>query len=93
LKGIYEERIIAMRVDDLTERKWRRVREQMRQEAIVALVLSENGRTRYISGYQRYYTATYLAFVHAVVMTMDTNITKFYTRKSSICHNKKKETI
>jgi Xaa-Pro dipeptidase len=71
LKGIYKERIISMRVDDLTERKWRRVREQMRQEGVVALVLSENGRTRYISGYQRYYTATYLPFVHATVMTID----------------------
>ena len=43
----------------------------MRQEELAAVVLSENSRSRYVSGYQRYYTATYLPFVHAVVMTMD----------------------
>lgn len=43
----------------------------MRQEELAAVVLSENSRSRYVSGYQRYYIATYLPFVHAVVMTMN----------------------
>lgn len=60
-----------MKVSALMEKKWRRLREHMRQEGITALILSENGRTRYVSGYQRYYTATYLPFVHVLIMTMD----------------------
>jgi Xaa-Pro aminopeptidase len=60
-----------MQADDLYQRKWARLRDQMRSAGVTALVLSENGRTRYVSGYQRYYTGTYLPFVHAVVMTMD----------------------
>jgi len=60
-----------MKVDNLTEKKWRRLREYMRQEELVAVVLSDNSRSRYACGYERYHIATYLPFVHAVVMTMN----------------------
>ena len=60
-----------MRGDSLLERKWARLRDHMRREAVTAVVLAENGRTRYVSGYQRYYLGTYLPFVHAAVMTQD----------------------
>ncbi len=60
-----------MRADNFFERKWARVRDHMRREGMAALVLCENGRTRYVSGYQRYYLGTYLPFVHAVVLTLD----------------------
>ncbi len=55
----------------LTERKRDRVRDAMRQADIAGLVLCENGRTRYLTGYQRYHSATQLAPAHAVVMTLD----------------------
>lgn len=60
-----------MQADSLYQKKWARLREQMRYAGVTALVLAENGRTRYVSGYQRYYTGTHLPFVHAVVMTID----------------------
>ncbi len=34
-------------------------------------MLAENGRTRYLTGYQRYFSATYIRSVHAVVATLD----------------------
>ncbi|MBI3967797.1 MAG: aminopeptidase P family N-terminal domain-containing protein, partial [Chloroflexi bacterium] len=55
----------------LFERKIARVRDEMRRRGVAAVVLAENGRTRYVSGYQRYYTATYLPFVHLAVVTLD----------------------
>lgn len=60
-----------MTLGSLAERKVTRLRDQMRQGGVAGLVLSENGRTRYLSGYQRYYTATYLPFVHAAILTLD----------------------
>ncbi len=60
-----------MQADGLYQRKWARLRDHMRKAGVAAVVLSENGRTRYVSGYQRYYTGTYLPFVHAAVLTMD----------------------
>jgi Xaa-Pro aminopeptidase len=58
-------------MDTLTKKKLARIREHMRQSDVAALLLCENGRTRYITGYQRYFTATYLAPVHAVLVTHD----------------------
>lgn len=43
----------------------------MRNAGIAGLVLCDNGRTRYLTGYQRYYSATQLAPAHAVVLTLD----------------------
>lgn len=60
-----------MEARSFTQRKWARLRDHMRREGTAALVLSENGRSRYVSGYQRYYVGTYLPFVHAVVMTLE----------------------
>lgn len=60
-----------MILGSLAERKVTRLRDQMRQAGVAGLVLSENGRTRYLSGYQRYYTATYLPFVHAAILSLD----------------------
>ena len=41
----------------------------MHERDVSALVISENARTRYLTGYQRYFTATYVPPVHAVVLT------------------------
>ena len=41
----------------------------MRERDIDALVICENGRSRYLTGYQRYFTATHVPSVHAVVLT------------------------
>jgi len=41
----------------------------MRERDVFALVISENARTRYLTGYQRYFTATHVPPVHAVVLT------------------------
>lgn len=41
----------------------------MHARDIAALVVSENARTRYLTGYQRYFTATHVPPVHAVVLT------------------------
>ncbi|MBI4184046.1 MAG: aminopeptidase P family protein [Proteobacteria bacterium] len=57
--------------DGLTAQKWARLREHMRRDGLAAVVLGENGRSRYLTGYQRYYTAAYLPSVHAAVMTLD----------------------
>jgi Xaa-Pro aminopeptidase len=43
----------------------------MRDAGMAGLVLCENGRTRYVTDYQRYHSATQLAPAHAVVMTLD----------------------
>ena len=56
---------------DLAERKRDRVRDAMRNADVAGLVLCENGRTRYLTGYQRYHSATQLAPAHAVVMTLN----------------------
>jgi Xaa-Pro aminopeptidase len=56
---------------DLAERKRDRIRDAMRADGIAGIVLCENGRTRYLTGYQRYHSATQLAPAHAVVMTLD----------------------
>ncbi|MBM3492284.1 MAG: aminopeptidase P family protein [Alphaproteobacteria bacterium] len=53
------------------ERRWARLRQLMWQQDMAALVVSENGRSRYLTGYQRYFTATHVAPVHAVLMTLD----------------------
>ena len=58
-----------MMADTLTKKKLARIREHMRYSGVEGLLLCENGRTRYVTGYQRYFTATYLAPVHAVLMT------------------------
>ena len=52
------------------ERRWKRVRNLMRQHDVAAVVISENGRSRYLTGYQRYFTATHVPPVHAVVVTL-----------------------
>ena len=57
--------------DGLAERKRDRVRDAMRNADVAGLVLCENGRTRYLTGYQRYHSATQLAPAHAVVMTLN----------------------
>jgi len=41
----------------------------MREQDVAALIISENARTRYLTGYQRYFTATHVPPVHAVVLT------------------------
>jgi Xaa-Pro dipeptidase len=41
----------------------------MRERDVAALAISENARTRYLTGYQRYFTATHVPPVHAVVLT------------------------
>jgi Xaa-Pro aminopeptidase len=53
------------------ERRWARLRGFMRRHGVAAIVVSENGRSRYLTGYQRYFTATHVAPVHAVVLTLD----------------------
>ncbi|MCC7047033.1 MAG: aminopeptidase P family protein [Alphaproteobacteria bacterium] len=53
------------------ERRWARLRRFMGAEDIAAVVVSENARTRYLTGYQRYFTATHVPPVHAVVLTLD----------------------
>jgi Xaa-Pro aminopeptidase len=55
----------------LDEHKRDRIRDAMRAAGIAGLVLCDNGRTRYLTGYQRYHSATQLAPAHAVVMTLD----------------------
>lgn len=60
-----------MQADALTKKKLARIRAHMKQSGVAALLLCENGRTRYVTGYQRYFTATYLAPVHAVLVTHD----------------------
>ena len=51
------------------KRRWSRLRTLMAARGLAAVVVSENGRTRYLTGYQRYFTATHVAPVHAVVLT------------------------
>lgn len=46
-----------------------RVRSAMRDHGAAALIVAENGRTRYLTGYQRYFTGTHVAPVHAVLVT------------------------
>jgi Xaa-Pro aminopeptidase len=58
-------------MNDLAKRKLTRVREQMRRAGATAMIVAENARTRYLTGYQRYFSGTYLPFVHAVVVTVD----------------------
>jgi Xaa-Pro aminopeptidase len=53
------------------EPRWERLRALMRAHDVAAIVVCENGRTRYLTGYQRYFTATHVAPVHAVVLTAD----------------------
>ena len=60
-----------MQADTLTKKKLARIRDHMRRHDVAAVLLCENGRTRYVTGYQRYFTATYLAPVHAVLVTHD----------------------
>jgi Xaa-Pro aminopeptidase len=48
-----------------------RVREAMQARGIDALVLAKNESTRYLTGYQRYFCATYLPPVHMVVLLQD----------------------
>jgi Xaa-Pro aminopeptidase len=42
----------------------------MRERNVAALIVSENARTRYLTGYQRYFTATHVPPVHAVLLTL-----------------------
>ncbi|MFO1323085.1 MAG: Xaa-Pro peptidase family protein [Burkholderiales bacterium] len=51
------------------DHRWSRLRALMRERDVAALVISENSRTRYLTGYQRYFTATHVPPVHAVVLT------------------------
>ena len=51
------------------EPRWSCLRALMRARQVAALVVSDSGRTRYLTGYQRYFTATHVAPVHAVVLT------------------------
>ena len=69
-----------MKADTLTKKKLSRIREHMRRSGVAALLLCENGRTRYVTGYQRYFTATYLAPVHAVLVTHDADPVLFLPR-------------
>lgn len=62
-----------MKTDALTQKKLARIREHMKRHDVAALILCENGRTRYVTGYQRYFTGTYLAPVHAVVVTQQSD--------------------
>jgi len=41
----------------------------MRERGVAALVISGNARTRHLTGYQRYFTATHAPPVHDVVLT------------------------
>jgi Xaa-Pro aminopeptidase len=49
----------------------RRVRAAMQKKGIDALVLAKNESTRYLTGYQRYFSATFLPPVHMVVLFQD----------------------
>jgi Xaa-Pro aminopeptidase len=69
-----------MKADALTTKKLKRIRDEMRRRDVAALLLCENGRTRYVTGYQRYFTATYLAPVHAVLVTHDADPVLFLPR-------------
>ncbi len=57
--------------DERMAERWARLRDHMKGEGVAAAVLAENGRTRYLTGYQRYYSASYLPSVHAAVITLD----------------------
>lgn len=59
----------SQKVDYL--RRWERLRGLMREQSMAALIVSENGRSRYLTGYQRYYSATHISPVHAVVLTQE----------------------
>jgi Xaa-Pro aminopeptidase len=48
-----------------------RVQARMVKDEVDALVLAKNETTRYLTGYQRYFCASYLPFVHAVVLFQD----------------------
>lgn len=51
--------------------RWDRLRRIMASNGIDAVVVAENARTRYLTGYQRYFTATHVAPVHAAILTRD----------------------
>ena len=75
---------------DLARSNVARVQARMVRDGVDALVLAKNETTRYLTGYQRYFCASYLPFVHAVVLLQDrgpylllpTHILKFGDR----CH-------
>jgi Xaa-Pro aminopeptidase len=58
-------------MSQLQVRKLQRVRQIMRAAGASAMVLAENARTRYVTGYQRYFAASHLSPVHAAVVTLD----------------------
>lgn len=61
-----------MTVKPSLERRWARLQRLMHEQNIDLLIVSENARTRYLTGYQRYFTATHVPPVHAVVLTQRT---------------------
>lgn len=52
-------------------KKVQRLRSLLEPNGLDALVLAKNENTRYLTGYQRYWCATYLPFVHCAVITKD----------------------
>lgn len=58
-------------MSEFQKRKLRRVRQFMRAAGVSAMLLAENARTRYVTGYQRYFAASHLSPVHAAIVTLD----------------------
>lgn len=62
---------IELSWNELARGNVQRIQASMQSEGIDALVLAKNESTRYTTGYQRYFCATYLPFVHIVVLLQD----------------------
>ena len=62
---------MAVNWEALCSHNVKRVRAAMQKAGVAALVLAKNESTRYLTGYQRYYVASFLPPVHMVVLFQD----------------------
>jgi Xaa-Pro aminopeptidase len=56
---------------EFCDRKLTRLQKMMARHNLDALLLAKNENTRYVTGYQRYYCASYIPFVHAALVPID----------------------